>query len=142
MSAAAATTPAATAATATRGGKVIVGGHTAEFQRQADVLANFFAKLLELLLGGEEVTGDLVFEQGVAGRFEFLDFGRAELKSGMLFLVQFLTTLVHALVLQTRGIVVEETLDGGLKCGDLGVGGKALAKRAGLDHHGGFFSKE
>ena len=100
----------------------------AEFERQADVFADLLLKLIEFLLGHEEILGDRVFQQRCAGRLELADFGSAQLEAGVLFLVQFLAAFMHALVLQAGGLVVEESFDILLELEKYGVAGDVCAQ--------------
>ena len=101
----------AAAAAATGFVELLGGRHTAEFEGHADVFGNFLLEFLKLLAGGEELTGDLVFKQRLAGGLELADLRRAQLDAGMLLLVQLLAALVHALVLEARSLVRKESLD-------------------------------
>ena len=67
--------------------------------------------MFELALGLDEVGGDFVGEERLAGGLELADFLGSELDAGVLLLVELFAALVHALVLEAGGIVIEELLD-------------------------------
>ena len=111
-----ATAAAAATATTTIGlGEIVSGGDAAEFEGQADVFADLLLQAIELLLGIAEGLGNAVREQCLAGGFKVAHFGSPELDSGVLFLMQFLTAFVHALILEAGGIVIQEAFDVFLK---------------------------
>ena len=95
-------TAAAATATAATGSFLdfLLGRHAAQLQGHADILADVFLEFFKLLLGIEKSGGHLVLEEGLAGGFEFTDFGGTKLDAGMLLLVEFLAALVDALILQ------------------------------------------
>lgn len=135
-----ATTATAAAATATAGfSKVVRRRNTPGFKGQTDVFADFLLQPLQFLLRGQEIPGDLVFKQRLAGGLELADLGGSQLHSGMLLVVQFLTALMDALVLQTGGIVVQETLNTLLKLEKHGIAGDLCAQLPGFHDHGGIF---
>ncbi len=112
--AATATTAVATAAAAFIL-EVFRGRNAAEFDGAADVFGDFLLEGFQLALGGEEVAGNFVFKQGVAGALELADFRRTELDAGVLLVVQFLAAFVDALVWEAGGVVAQEALDVGLE---------------------------
>ena len=67
--------------------------------------------MFELALGFDEVGGDFVSEERLAGGLELADFLSSELNAGVLLVVKFLAALVHALILEACGIVIQEALD-------------------------------
>ena len=67
--------------------------------------------MFELALGLDEVGGDFVGEERLAGGLELADFLSSELNAGVLLVVKFLAALVHALILEACGIVIQEALD-------------------------------
>jgi hypothetical protein len=112
-----AATAAATAATATTAGlrEILGRRYPTEFKGHADILADLFLKRLEFLLCGKEIAGHFVVKKSLASGFKLADFRRAQLDAGMLFLVQFLTALVDALILKAGTVIVEEALHALLK---------------------------
>jgi hypothetical protein len=138
---AAAATAVATAATAVRFGEIIRGRHATKFEGHADVFANDLLDHFQFTLGFEETTGDFVFEQSVAGGFELADFRGAEFHTGVLLVVKLFAALVNALVLKTRGIVIEETLDRFLQLLETGLGHDLGAQLLGLRHQSGIIGK-
>lgn len=143
MGAATATTTATTAAASTATARFcdfFGAWHVAEFQGHADVFADFLLNHLQFLLCGEEVAGDFIIKQSFAGGFKFADFSRAEFNACVLFLMQFLTPFVDALVLKAGGIVVEETFDACLEFEKRGVICDVSAKFPGFFNQGGVLS--
>ena len=107
---------ATTAATGTTAAAALVdelfrGRNPSELDGAADILADFLLERLQFALGGEEITGDFIFKKRVAGTLELADFRRTQLHAGVLLVMQLLTTLMDALVLEAGGVVVQETLD-------------------------------
>jgi hypothetical protein len=129
------------AATAVRFGEVIRGRHAAELKGHADVFADDLLDHFQFALGFEETTGDFVFEQGIAGRFELADFRGTEFHTGVLLVVKLFTALVNALVLKARRIVIEETLDRFLQLLETGLGHDLGAQLLGLRHQSGIIGK-
>ena len=114
VAAATTTISAAAAATAASLGHLIFRRYATEFDGGADVFADFLLKAFQLPLCLEKVGGDFVFEECFAGSFEFRDFRFAQFHTGVLLVVEFFAALMHALVLETGSVVVEETLNVGL----------------------------
>jgi hypothetical protein len=110
---AAAATPAATAAT--RVSKVLSGWNPAQLDGGPDVFADFLLEHLKLTLSGEEITGYFIFKQRIAGAFKLANFRSSKFDSSVLLVMEFLTSLMDALVLQAGGIVAQKALDVCLK---------------------------
>jgi len=128
VAAAATTVSAAAAATAASLGHFIFRRYATEFDGGADVFADFLLKTFQLALGLEETGGDFVFEESFAGSFEFRDFCFAQFHTSVLLVVEFFTALMHALILKTGSIVVEETLNVGLVLDECWVAGDFRAE--------------
>lgn len=137
---AAAAAAAVTAAAAAGLHEILGAWHPAILDGRADVFADLLLEPFQFALGGEEITGDLVLEKGIAGTFKFADFRSTQLDAGVLLLVKFLAALMDALILEAGGIVVEETLDVGLELEKCGILGDLGAKFLGFGDHGGVFS--
>ena len=65
-------------------------------------------QLLEFGLCGEELAGNRIVEQCLAGGLKLADFGGAQFDASVLLVVEFLTTLVDALIHQAGVIVIKE----------------------------------
>ena len=116
VSATAAATPPAAATTATAFvGDIFSGRHAAELDGSADVFTDLLLEGFQFALGCEEVTGDRVFKEGVAGAFEFADLHGAQLDASVLFVVKLLSPLVHTLVLEAGFVIGDEALDVGFE---------------------------
>ena len=105
----------ATAAAAAFVFEVFCSRHATEFDGTANVFSDLLLEGLQLALSGEEVAGDFVFKQGIAGALELADFRGTEFDTSVLLVVQFLTALVDALVLEAGGVVAQEAFDVGLE---------------------------
>ena len=144
MRAASATATTATAAASAAAGlsDVIGGRNAAQFEGHSDVFADFLLQALQFLLGGEKFTGDLIFKQGFAGRFEFTDFHGTKLHTGVLLVVQFLATLMDTLILKPRSIIVEESFHTLLELQKCWVAGNLGTEFPGFYDDGGIFSSD
>ena len=138
MSSGSAATAATTTATAGLG-HILSGRNTAEFDGRTDILADLGLDLLEFPLGFEEITRDFVREKRVAGGFEFLDLGFAQFDTRALLVGELVAALMHALVLETGGIIGEESLDLGLVRAERRIRDDLGAEFLGLRNNGGFF---
>lgn len=136
--AAATTTAAATAATAFVS-DIFGGRHAAQLDGGADVLADLLLEGFEFALGGEEVAGDFVFKEGVAGAFELADFGSTQLDAGVLFVVKLFAALMHALILEAGFVVGDEALDVGFELEVGRITGDQGAEFLGFYDHGSVF---
>lgn len=131
---------AATATAAAAGlGDILSGGNAAELDGGTDIFADLCLDLLQGTLGFEEITGHFVREQRVTGGFEFLDLGLAQFDPRALLVGEFVATLMHALVLETGGIIGEESLDLGLVLAERRIRDDLGAEFLGLRDNGGFF---
>ena len=130
---------AAATAAATGLGDIFSGRNAAKFDGRTDILADLGLDLLQLTLGFKEIAGDLVREKRITGGLEFLDLGLAQLNAGTLLVGQFITALMHALVLKTGGIIGEEPLDLGLVRTERRIRDDLGAEFLGLRDNGGFF---
>ena len=135
-----ATTASTAAATTTAGfGKVLRSRNAPGFQSQSDVFADFLLQPLKFLLRGQEIPGNFVFKERLAGSLELTDLSSSQLHSGMLLVVQFLTAFMDTLVLQAGGIVIQETLNTLLKLEKQRIAGDLCAQLPGFHDDGGIF---
>ncbi|MEY5012297.1 MAG: hypothetical protein RLY69_12 [Verrucomicrobiota bacterium] len=117
--------------------EVFCARHASELKRHANIAADEFLKLFKLALGIDEVLGDVVGKERLAGRFEFADLLRTEFDAGVLLVVEFLAALVDALVLESGGVVVEKFFDLVVQLDHGWIAGDVLAEFAGFDDQGG-----
>jgi len=109
--------------------------HTAKLKGHADILADSLLDRLQFALGIKKVAGNLVFEKRITGGLELTDLRGTELDAGMLLVMKLLTSLVDALILKARGIVIEEPLDLSLELLETGLGHDLGAEFFGLRDH-------
>jgi len=132
-------TAAATTTASTGVLDIVLRGNTTKFDGRAHVFGDFTLELLQFALGFEEVAGDLVGEEGVAGSFKLGDFRLAQFDPGALFVGEFVTTLMDALILKAGCVVGEEPLDLGLVLEERSIRDDLGAKFFGFRDNGGLF---
>ena len=118
----------------------LLSGNLAHLEGQADVLANHILKALQLLLGTEKGSNHHVFEKCLASGLEFADLGLGELHARGLLLMQLFTSLMNALILELRSVVVEKLFNFTLKGLEVIIFHDAFAEIAGFINDCGTFS--
>ncbi len=139
--ASAATAAATTTATTAAGvGNIIRSGNPAEFQRHAHIFAYLLLQKLQLLLGREKLTRDRIVKKRLTRCFKFTNLRGTQLNAGVLLLMQLLAALMHTLVLQSRCIIAQKTLNVLLELQKRWIAGNVGTQLTGFYDDGRVFS--